>query len=156
MEQKPEDVQPDGIGVVNYADLTILAESYMRTFNGAPWFDRWDRETALLRIMDLYRTPGFYGLSLWQDGMPLGTVLGRSERYFDGDCFQIVEFWVEPRMQKMGYGKQLMDNLTENLRQFGIKKVYLITMRSEQTQRFYEKNGFVVQDGLCVMQLPEL
>lgn len=162
-EPIPEDqaeVKPfahqDGIGRVYYTDLPVLAESYMRTFNGAPWFDRWDRKTALLRLRDLYKTPGFYGLSLWEDGMPLGTVLGRTERYFDGECFQIVEFWVEPRVQGQGYGMQLMDDLKGVMRSFNVKKLYLITMHGEQTERFYEKNGFVVQDGLCVMQLPEL
>lgn len=146
----------DGIRRVYYTDLPLLAESYMRTFNGAPWFDRWDRRTALLRLRDLYRTPGFYGFLLWQDGMPMGAVLGRTERYFDGSCFQIVEFWIETRVQRQGYGKQLMDKLKEDMRLFEVKKLYLITMHSAQTENFYQKNGFVVQDGLCVMQLPEL
>lgn len=146
----------DGIGRVCYTDLPVLAESYMRTFNGEPWFDRWDRETALLRLIDLYKTPGYYGLLLWQDGNPLGAVLGRRERYFDGNCFQIVEFWIEPGVQRQGYGKQLMKKLKTELRSFQIKKIYLITMHSGQTVHFYEKNGFVMQDGLCVMQLPEV
>lgn len=146
----------DGIGGVYYVDLPLLAESYMRTFNGAPWFDRWDRETALLRLRDLYRTPGFCGRAIWQDSMPLGAVLGRSERYFDGECFQIVEFWIEPSVQRQGYGKLLMDELKDSMHVLGVKKIYLITMHGDQTEHFYEKNGFVVQDGLCVMQLPEV
>lgn len=160
-EEIPEPAEPpesspkeDGIHPVWRTDLTRLAESYMRTFNGEPWWDRWDKQTALNRLVDLYCTPGFCGFALWQQGTPLGGILGRSEQYFDGGCFQIIELWVEPRMQRRGWGKLLLDALCAELNRQGIRKLFLITMHGEATEGFYQRYGFSTQDGLCIMQLP--
>ncbi|MBQ8079535.1 MAG: GNAT family N-acetyltransferase [Oscillospiraceae bacterium] len=143
----------DGIDFAGFTDMPRLAESYMRTFNGAPWWDRWDKDTALRRLQDLFRSPGYYGLALWEENLPLGAVIGRTERYYDGDCFQIVEFWIEPRVQRSGCGRRLMEALRTELTKRGIAKIYLLTMQDASTQGFYEKNGFAMQEGMCVMQL---
>ena len=145
----------DGISMIHFTDLPRLAESYMRTFNGTPWWDRWDRQTALERLRDIFRTPGFNGVSVWQNGEPLGAVMGRTERYYDGDCFQIIELWVEPRVQREGWGGKLLTILKDRLRRRGIRKIFLLTMPGESTEGFYRKHGFSVQHGLCVMQLLE-
>ena len=155
-ESLPQTVpHEDGIGTVYFTDLSRLSESYMRTFNGAPWWDRWDKETAVRRLQDIYRTPGFAGYAVWKDGLPLGAVLGRSERYYDGDCFQIIELWVEPRVQREGWGGKLLDALKEELRARGTKQLFLITMPGDATEGFYRKHGFVTQQGLCVMQMDD-
>ena len=146
---------PDGLFPVQEAQLPELARSYRRTFNGAPWWDRWDGDTALRRLQDLYRTPGFAGWALWEEDIPQACVLGRSERYYDGDCFQIVEFWVEPGRQRRGLGRLLMAALRTQLSLRGIVRIYLITSPGDATAGFYRKNGFLLQDGLCVMQLQE-
>ncbi len=145
-----------GIFAVRNTDLDRLAESYMRTFNGEPWWDKWDKETAVRRLEDIYRTPGFTGLAFWRDGSLLGAVMGRSERYYDGDCFQIIELWVEPRVQHEGIGKKLLDVLRRLLRMKNVKKIFLITMPGPATEDFYRKNGFIIQKGLCVMQMESL
>ena len=92
-----------------------------------------------------------FRVALWQDGTRSGRCSGRSEQYFDGDCFQIIELWVEPAAQRQGVGQKLLAELRDMLPEH---RFYLITMHGEATEGFYEKNGFVVQDGLCVMQLP--
>ena len=142
--------RPDGIGTIRETDLPKLAESYMRTFNGAPWWDRWTKRAALQRLTDFYRTPGFFGIGLFQDGDPVGALLGRSEHYFDRRAFQIVELWVETAVQRQGIGQALLAALREEKPE---ERIYLITMPGESTEGFYEKNGFIVQDGLCVMQM---
>ena len=143
----------DGIHTVLPPHIQMLAESYMRTFNGEPWWDKWDRKTAVERLQDIRKTPGFCGYALWQDGTPLGAVLGRTEHYFDGDCFQIVELWVESCVQKQGFGNKLLDALIAALREQNVRRLYLITMRGEATEGFYQKCGFTTQEGMCVMQL---
>lgn len=143
----------DGIDRIWFTDLSRLAESYMRTFNGEPWWDRWDKKTALHRLEDIYRTPGFAGCAIWKDGTLLGAVMGRSERYFDGDCFQIIELWVEPRVQRGGWGRKLLDALRDILRTRNVRKLFLITMPADATAGFYRNCGFTMQDGMCIMQL---
>ena len=145
----------DGIQTVFPWHVGRLAESYMRTFNGEPWWDKWDRKTAEQRMQDIRRMPGFRGFALWQQGSPVGAVLGRYEQYFDGECFQIVELWVEPRFQKQGWGKKLLDELICSMRLAGLNRIYLITMRGESTEGFYRNCGFSTQEGMCVMQLSD-
>ncbi len=157
---KPEELRRryshrDGINRVAYTDLPELAESYMRTFNGEPWFDRWTREIALQRLRQLYKTEGFHGLAIWGDDSPLGAVLGREEYYYGGNCFQIVELWVEPKAQHMGWGGKLLDELKEMLCE-NVRKIYLITMADDNILKFYGKNHFIVQKGMCLLQLPEI
>ncbi|GEM_PF-353742 len=158
---KPEEPQrrnfhhTDGINTVYYVDLPELAESYMRTFNGEPWFDRWTKEIALQRLRQLYKTSGFHGLAVWEDDSPLGAVFGREEYYYGGNCFQIVELWVEPKAQRMGWGGKLLDELKEMLCE-NVRKIYLITMADDNILKFYEKNHFIVQKGMCLLQLPEI
>ena len=143
----------DGIFPVMPAHITRLAESYMRTFNGEPWWDRWDRKTASERMENICRGAGFSGFALWQNGSPVGAVLGRCEQYFDGKCFQLIELWVESRVQKQGWGRKLLNELTESLLRKNVRRMYLITMHGEQTEGFYKSCGFTTQDSMCVMQL---
>lgn len=157
---KPEELQRryphcDGINRVTYTDLPELAESYMRTFNGEPWFDRWTKKDALNRLTQLYKTAGFYGLAVWENDSPIGAIIGRSESYYSGDCFQIVELWVEPRAQRMGWGGKLLDELKERLTG-QVRKIYLITMIDENIIHFYYQKGFIHQKGMCLLQLPEI
>ena len=46
-----------------------------------------------------------------------------------------------------------MEALRTELTKRGIAKIYLLTMQDASTQGFYEKNGFAMQEGMCVMQL---
>ena len=155
MDKRTFTIPSDGIQIVLPPHIPLLAESYMRTFNGEPWWDRWDRKSATERLQDIRRTPGFCGFALWENGTPLGAVLGRTEHYFDGDCSQIIELWVESRVQKQGWGKKLLDALIACLRGQHVRRLYLITMRGEATEGFYQKCGFSTQEGMCIMQLGE-
>ena len=65
---KPEETQRryphrDGINRVTYTDLPELAESYMRTFNGEPWFDRWTREITIQRLEPALQNRGLSWVS---------------------------------------------------------------------------------------------
>lgn len=146
---------PDGIDLVKSQDLPRLAESYMRTFNGEPWWDKWDKASALARLQMLFQSPGFVCFAVWKDGVPLGAVMGRSEKYYDKMVFQIVELWVEPRIQGHGWGKRLLDELRHFLLTVGVNRLYLITMHGESTEGFYEKCGFTTQEAMCLMQLEQ-
>lgn len=143
----------DGINSIKYSELPEIADSYIRTFNGAPWHDDWTQKTAFDRFKEMYYTPGFWGLSIWKDNKPFGAVLGRCETYFDGDYFQIVEFWIEPSEQKKGYGRKLLDEVKRILKFRKVKKIYLITMHGNETEGFYKHNGFTTDEGLCIMNL---
>lgn len=143
----------DACSQIYYPDLDALAKSYMATFNGAPWHDRWSVKTAFDRLADLYKTPGFYGVACWRGGKPAGAVMGRAETYYDGTYFQIFELWVEPEYRGRGYARQLMDELLMILAARHTAKVYLTTMHGHSTEDFYKHFGFRTDENLCIMDL---
>ncbi len=143
----------DGIYSIVYKDIDKLAESYMRTFNREPWNDNWNKETAVRRLESMCNSYGFVGFALWQDDKPIGAVMGKLDIYYDGDYFQIIEFWIEPEFQHKGYGKMLMNKLTEELKNLKVLKIYLITLHNQSTKGFYEHFGFETDENLCIMNL---
>ena len=148
-----ESVQKDGIDDIFYPDIPKVAESYMKTFNSEPWNDTWDKETAVMRIRELFNSARPYCRCIWNDGCIIGALMGRYETYFDGEVFQLVELWVQPEYQGNGYAKQLLETLKSDLKEWGVKRIYLLTMHCDLTEGFYRHNGFVTDKGMCVMNL---
>jgi len=140
------------ISEISEQDLSGLALAYMKTFNSDPWFERWVQSDAKKRLQDLYQSPNFDGLMLLDGKTPIGGVFGRKERFFDGDSFRIDEFWIQRSFQDNGYGTALMEKLREQLAG-SVKSIYLITMHNPKTAGFYQKSGFSVNDGFCIMHL---
>ncbi len=136
----------------NFYFDSMLAESFADTFNAAPWNDSWTHQQALERIENLMETPRFDGAALIRDGKVIAAILGRGEQYFDGVVFQIVEFWVAKDYQHQGIGKRLLADFMAHLKQEGICRVFLLTIRGEATEGFYRKRGFVTQEGMCCME----
>ena len=63
---------------------------------------------------------------------------------YDGHRGYINYFAVHPDFQAMGYGKQLMDNVENGLRELGCPKINLqIRERNDKVFTFYQKLGFV-------------
>ncbi len=135
------------------SDLSnLLAESFANTFNAEPWNDSWTHQQALERIENLMDTPRFDGAALIRDGKVIAAILGRGEQYFDGEVFQIIEFWVAKEYQRQGIGKKLLADFMAHLKEQGICRVFLLTMRGEATEGFYRKRGFVTQEEMCCME----
>lgn len=140
------------ISEITEQDLILLSQSYMRTFNGEPWLERWRYEDAFRRLENLYHAPGFYGLVLRKDTTPVGAVFGRTEHFYDGDTLQIEELWIEQTFQGMGFGSELIQTLKKML-SGKVTGMFLMTMHNPKTVGFYQKNGFAVNEGFCVMHM---
>ena len=63
---------------------------------------------------------------------------------YDGHRGYINYFAVHPDFQAMGYGKQLMDNIENRLRELGCPKINLqIREGNDKVLSYYQKLGFV-------------
>lgn len=129
----------------------LLSDSFVKVFNDAPWNDNWKPQQAFERIRNFMETPRFDGAAVIRDGKVIAAVLGRGEQYFDGVVFQIIEFWVAKEFQRQGIGRRLLADFIAHLKEQGICRVCLLTMKGEQTEGFYRKQGFVTEEGLCWM-----
>ena len=66
---------------------------------------------------------------------------------YDGHRGYINYFAVHPNFQLRGYGKQLMDNIENRLRELGCPKINLqIREGNDKVRSFYQKLGFVEEN----------
>lgn len=73
---------------------------------------------------------------------------------FDGRRGYVHHLAVDPKHQKKGYGKILMDELMKNFRQMGVHKVHLfIEKYNEEIVDFYLKLGWEIRDDLIMMSI---
>lgn len=131
-------------------DLSLL---FIKAFNAPPWNDQWTIETASKRLLDFINTPGFYGLAEYEGDTVVGMILGRSEQYYNGVSFQILEFCVDSSRQGQGIGKGLLHAMIAKLKEKDITNVFLLTLRGESTEGFYARNGFQIDESMLRMNM---
>ena len=142
--------------MVKYKELTKehikeIAEIYVDAFNCQPWNDKWTTESASKRISQMINCEGFDGLVAYKDEKLIGMILGNHEYYYDAMLFQIKEFCVDVKIKGIGIGAKLLDEFTTRLKTKGIDRIILLTSRTDGTEGFYKKHGFVGFEGMVMM-----
>lgn len=132
-------------------DLGVMSQLFMEVFNEAPWNDKWTMETAYKRLEAFYKSPGFDGLLQYEDGKLVALILGIAEEYYDGISFRIIEFCVDRKTQRKGYGKKLLTEFKQRLKMKGMKEIFLLTLHGPATEGFYEQNGFRTSSSMIMM-----
>lgn len=133
-------------------DLKNYARLFTAVFNEEPWNDRWTEETATIRIENVMNTKTFTGKALYFENDLKGFIYGQREQYYDGVRFQLLEFCVKNTEQGSGYGKALLEALEKELKEAGIVKIYLMTIRGEKTEGYYKKRGYALSDSMIIME----
>ncbi len=132
-------------------DISEYAKLYVSVFNAEPWNDSWTYEAAFTRISQMMKTETFIGKALYADDELKGIIWGQKEQYFNGIHFQIQEFCVKISEQKKGYGKALLNELKNELKEQGVTNILLITSKGEKTEGYYQKRGFETSDIMVLM-----
>lgn len=111
--------------------LAGAAVLHAAAFGGAPWNEPWTPTTALQRLQEIFKTPGFVGF-ITRDiktGKAVALALGSFETWHDGPRFQIKEICVRPNMQRKGLGRSILQTLTNEIFIRGATGAYLFTLR---------------------------
>ncbi|MDN4524612.1 GNAT family N-acetyltransferase [Fictibacillus fluitans] len=124
---------------------------YQKVFNREPWNESWTHETAGERLNDLVNTPKFFGFMFYEGEELAGFIAGNSKRTFQGLTYYIAECCVNSENQGKGYGSKMLKLLEEELKGRGVQSIYLLTATDGLAQRFYEKNGYLVNGNRAVM-----
>ena len=132
--------------------LDEIIELFVETFNSKPWNDSWTKNTASKRLCPMVHTEEFWGLSAYQDNKICGFVMGVFEQYCDEIEFTIKEFAVKNTGRGQGLGSQLFIEFEKRLREMGVKKIALLTLKGNLTEHFYEKNGFQSNRQITFME----
>ena len=71
---------------------------------------------------------------------------------FDGRRGYVHHLAVDPKHQKRGYGKKLMNALIEEFRRYGVHKIHLFIEKQNRTVvDFYSHLGWQIRDDLIMM-----
>ncbi|APF24766.1 GNAT family N-acetyltransferase [Clostridium butyricum] len=136
---------------INLNNIKEVTELFIECFNNPPWNDKWDYLTASRRLTDIVNTPGYFGMSYYQEEKLVGIIMGRSEQYYDGEHFQILEFCISTDVQGKGYGRKLLNEFINELRNRNITNIYLLTLHGKSTEGFYRRNGFISSEDMVLM-----
>lgn len=133
-------------------DYSTCSEILVAAYSGAPWFNQWTKQEALLRIQATMSGTNARGYIVENDKQIIAMCLGRIDYYYDNwKQFCIDEFNVAPHVQKQGVGKKLMEFVADILEEEGISNLFLIT-GEKQAVEFYKKSGFVKSDDGTMME----
>jgi aminoglycoside 6'-N-acetyltransferase I len=141
-------------------DIRLCAEVLVAVFSRAPWNEDWRVADALVRLEELYRTPGFYGVvacageamvSPTDREQILGFAMGYTERWKRGRHFYLTEMCVMPHRQRRGVGTVIMRALCRGLAEMDVEAMYLLTLRGSPAEAFYEQCGFNANRKMILM-----
>jgi ribosomal protein S18 acetylase RimI-like enzyme len=95
----------------------------------------------------LQRNPNLFLIGKIDD-IIMGTVVGA----FDGRRGYVHHLAIEPKFQKKGFGRIMMNELMKRFNEMGVHKVHLfIEKYNKQVVGFYQRLGWEIRDDLIMM-----
>ncbi len=142
---------PENIVPLQDVSVDACARLYMSVFNAEPYLDSWTEQTARKRILELTGTPGFVGYTHIEDSRPVGLIMGYTRQWYNGLSFDLQDVCVDLDYQGRGIGTSLCNLLEEVLRQQGVHRIFLLTLRGGPGDIFYTKRGYHYASRTMVM-----
>lgn len=139
------------IQVMKREKIQEYAILFRDVFNGEPWNDKWNLESASKRITTMLDTTTFFGMEMNVEDQLVGIIWGQEEQWYDGLHFQIQEFCISSLHQGKGIGTRLLNVFVEELKKKRIEHIYLQTSKGELTEGFYKKRGFSTISDMVLM-----
>lgn len=115
-----------------FAYKDIIPRSYLEGIPAGQWASRLDEKDRNTLVM-------------LENGMIIGTSSYGKSRYAAYEGFgEIISIYLLPEYIGRGYGRKLLDAVTEELVQLGYSNVFLWVLEENHRARmFYEKAGFI-------------
>ncbi len=132
-------------------DLSACASIFKEAFSEEEWGCIWTQERAEAYISDFVINPKFVGFVSEEDGVINGAVLACKKVSWNADEIHIDELIVDPKNQRKGIGKQLIEALKDYCKRNQLAGMVLYTAEEAPAKSFYDKNGFQVSDGVICM-----
>ncbi|GGM09785.1 GNAT family N-acetyltransferase [Deinococcus aerophilus] len=123
-------------------EVPAAAQTFVATFNAAPWQEAWTLDTAGACLSDLLALPRASAVGAWEDGQCLGAVLGHDSVKDHGLTHEIRELFVHPQVQGRGVGRTLLTRHMAQAQERGVNSLYLLTARDSPAEGFYVASGF--------------
>lgn len=134
-------------------DLDRCADLYVRVFAEPPWNEAWTLADARRHLEQTLTTPGFVGLIAEDGGRIAGVLTGTTRCGATGDYGLLDDMFVDPELRGRGIGRQLMDELKQQLAQRKVIAIALFTQGNSRAAGFYRTYGFQEDPNLRFMLL---
>jgi len=130
-------------------DLEELINEYISYYNTEG--GKWTYDLAKNRLGQIFLTPYFYGIGLYNKSKLLGFVIGWFKQFDDIQLFYVEEILVFKEYQHKGLGSKLLQELESLVKKRGAQKIDLSTTFEDKHQRFYSKLGYKKSNFLIPM-----
>lgn len=136
---------------MNAGDIADCAEILRSVYNNELWQCRWSFDTAVAYLKDYFDSKKFVGFVLELDGRLCGAAFCHEKIWWNNSELFIDEMFVEPSMQRRGYGSELLSAAEDYIRERKLAGFTLTTNRYAPAPMFYKKNGFVDCEHILFM-----
>jgi len=136
---------------INETDYAMCAKSLVETFSKEPWCENWTHQQAFERIEELMASRMSRGYVAEYEGAVVGMCIGRVMTYTNFKELWVDEFSINPSVQGLGVGSNLIQHVKLALEKEDVGNMALTTQRNSPAVKFYEKNGFKVEDSIVFM-----
>lgn len=133
------------------ADLDGSAKELMAAFKEAPWNENWTYQQAYNRLAEIMAAPVSRGFVAVEGETVVAMSCGRIMTYLDKKLLFLDEFSVHPAYQGQYCGRKLMDFVKEEMAKENIHDFSLITNRGFPCVKFYENNGFTLDEKSIIL-----
>ena len=125
------------------SDIEVYAKVFIRAYNQAPWNYHWTFENAVRYLHEYASSPDFKGFSLYDNHVFAGAIFAHTKTWWNGRQLYIDEFFVDPDLQKKGYGKFLVSHTEQYALEHGLGTITLMTHKFMPAMKFYTDMNFM-------------
>lgn len=138
----------------NFKELTVecleeLIKRYISYYNSED--GKWTYNLAKKRLEQIFLTPDFYGIGLYNKFELLGFAIGWFKQFDDIQLFYLEEILVFKEYQNKGFGSIILKELESSVKRRGAQKINLLTTYEDKHQNFYSRLGYKKSDFLIPM-----
>ena len=130
-------------------DKEAIKVLFMGVFTREPWNDDWSDSKQLdLYIEDLCGQSCSLTYGLYDGNELIGLSMGYVKHWYTGTEYMINELCIKTDRQGGGAGTFFLTQIEENIKEMGIKQIFLLTDRDVPAYNFYKKNSYVEVSNL--------
>ena len=132
-------------------DIHACAQLLCAVYNNDMWQCRWTIETGVAYLEDYFDAKKFVGFVIEENGKVIGAVFAHEKIWWNNSELYIDEMFIQPELQRSGYGSMLINAAEEYVRQQQLAGLTLCTNKYAPAPNFYRKNGFADNEFIMFM-----
>ena len=127
---------------INTGHTEDCIKIFLESYNCPPWNYKWTTKGARQYLSDYINNPTFAGFILYSNNQAVGAVFGHKKLWWTNQQLMIDEFFISSNFQNMGFGKQLLNYVSDYASGNSLELLVLMTNKYMPAYNFYKKLQF--------------